>query len=297
MDGFVAIIEAGSIAAAARSLRIPRATLSRQLKRLESELELRLIHRSTRRLVPTPAGQELYARARRIVADTREAEEALRRLDGVPRGLLRVSVPGGPEFIGPLIAGFLRRYPEVRLEIINSTVHEDLIGRAIDVALRAGTFIDGSLIARVLRRDRVLAVASPTYIDRAGLPAAAAELIDHDCIVGFGGTDHPNTSWPLLDGGEVTVRGLHAATDLPTQIYLAAEGFGIAMCPMGFVRSRMAKGELVSVLEDDVGTETTVALVYPDREFLDPKVRAFIDYIIEATADLNWDQLQEPEVS
>ena len=137
-EEFVAIIDCGSVTGAAEGLGLPRPTLSRRLARLEERLGVRLIHRTTRRMTMTPQGELLYAKARRVVQAAREAEAEVRRLDGVPRGLLRVSVPTGmPAMLfGEWVGEFLQRYPEVELEMVASSAHVDLAAEGFDLALR-----------------------------------------------------------------------------------------------------------------------------------------------------------------
>ena len=155
---FVAVLEEGGISAASRRLGIPRATLSRRLSTLESELGVRLLHRQTRRLVPTEAGDQLFARARSIVADTEEAWAAIRRLDDTPRGSLRVSTTFRSN-ARALFAAFARDCPEVRLEVTSSERHVDLVADGIDVAIRGGEISDPNLIVRKLVNGRSGAVA------------------------------------------------------------------------------------------------------------------------------------------
>ena len=162
-ETFVSIVEAGSISAAARALGVPRETLSRRLLRLEERLGVWLLHRSSRQLDLSPAGEVLFGRVRPLVLAAREANEAVRALDGEPRGLLRVSVPpgGGGLAMAELARGFLTARPKVELELLATTRHVDLIGEGFDVALRAGEVTDPRLVARRLTQNRLVGVAAP----------------------------------------------------------------------------------------------------------------------------------------
>ena len=133
MRDFLAIVQAGSISAAARELNLPRATLSRRLSNLEADLGVRLVHRTTAKLTLSRAGRELSQRAVRVVADAEAAWQAVQRLDDAPRGLLRVSVTG-PHF-SDLFINLLKDFPEVRLEVMSTTRHVDLIAEGVDVAI------------------------------------------------------------------------------------------------------------------------------------------------------------------
>jgi len=194
MREFLMVVREESISAAARSLNLPRATLSRRMSALEADLGVRLIHRRTNRLTLTEAGKELHLRAQRIVEDVADAWNAVRRLDDTPRGLLRVSVTG-PHF-AKLFTGFLQDFPEVRLEVQSTTRHVDLLSEGVDVAIRIGPVEDQNLIARWLHTDRLVAAASPAYLERHGSPAHPEDLPNHTCIVGFAGASPTTRSWP-----------------------------------------------------------------------------------------------------
>lgn len=272
---FAAVVEAGSISSAARQLDLPRASLSRRITKLEATLGVRLLHRGTRRLVLTPAGEELYQRARRIVADAEAAWAAVRRLDGVPRGLLRVTVTGPID--RALVVGFLRDYPEIQLEVRHTTRVVDLVAEGIDVALRFGEVKDPNLVVRRLWSDRSVVVGSPEYLASAGAPTAASDLARHECLVAFAGEWAPQREWPLRGGGSVTVGGRLRCNDIGLLLDAAVAGLGLALLPSGLARRHVDAGSLVSLLEDEVGAEIPASLVYADREYIEPKVRAFID--------------------
>jgi len=282
-EAFVAIVDAGSISEAARELRVARASLSRQLARLEERLGVRLLHRTTRRLVPSRAGEVLYPRARAIVEESAAAVEAVRLLDDVPRGLLRVSAPPtvSPS-LGELIAAFMLEHPLVSVELIADTSHVDLASERVDVAMRAGVMRDPNLISRTLFRLHTQAFASTSYLARHGTPTTAEDLADHVCIRRFISGRRPATSWPLLDGGEVPVDGAFVSNDVMALMGALRGGLGIGLAPRELVAADVESGHLVQVLDGVVGLETTASLVWLERRFLDPKVRAFVDFITEA---------------
>ena len=275
MREFLEVVRAGSISEGARVLGLPRATLSRRMSGLEADLGIRLIHRRTTRLALTHAGEELRQRAQRIVADTEAAWDSVRRLDDTPRGLLRVSVTG-PYFLR-LFTQFLCDFPEVRLEVLSSTRHVDLLAESVDVAMRIGEVKDQDLIARRVHSDRLIAVASPAYLERRGTPKTASDLASHDCIVGFAGEWTPNIRWPLLNGGQVNVRGRLSANEIDLIREAAQVGLGLALLASAIVVEDIEGGRLVPVLTREVGAEIPISLVYADREFVDPKIREFVD--------------------
>lgn len=282
LDAYVAVVDAGSIAEAARELGVPRPTLSRQLKRLEHDLGVQLLHRSTRRLALTPAGEELHRRARHIVAETRAAEAALRDLEGGPHGDLRISLPSSPaaSVFGEAIAQFAALYPRVRLAVTSTNRHVDLLAEGIDVALRGGVVRDETLMQRVLSRGEVWAVASPTYLDRRGRPVHPDALAGHSCLVGFAGTQRPEQRWPLFHGGQVPVNPTHASDDLQVLRALALNHLGIALAPGQVVVDDVRAGRLERVLPGVVGRKVGISVVYLAQDPLPQRVRAFVDHLV-----------------
>ena len=279
-EAFVNIVEAGSISAAARRASEPRETLSRQLARLEARLGVRLVHRDARRLVLTAAGQELYARARPLVLGAREAEAAVQRVDDVPRGLLRVSVPPGPSGLwADVVLAFVRAHPFVELEVSTASRHVDLVGEGFDVAVRAGAVRDPTLVARRLASTELLVVAAPAYLARRPAPRAADDLLDHDALLATDADDVPVRRWPLRGGGDAAVRGRVASNDLEIIHAAAVAGDGLALLPFLVVRDDLASGRLVPVLREQVGAESWVSVVYVERAYLPAKVRAFVDHV------------------
>lgn len=281
-EEFVAVVDRGTITAAADSLGLPRPTLSRRLARLEERLGVRLLHRTTRRITLTRAGEGLYTTARRVVETAREAERATRQLAGGPRGLLRVSLP--PEIpqamLGSWVVDFLLAWPDVRVDVVGTSAHLDLVASGVDVAMWSGPVHDPGLVVRTLAIDRLVAVAAPAYLARAGTPRSATELQDHACLLAHDSRGVPVTHWPLWNGGRVPVQGPAASNLAGVQIETARAGLGIALLVDRGVRRDVESGRLCPVLPDLVGAEHRLSIVYPDRRLLDPKVRVFIDHIV-----------------
>lgn len=273
-----AVAEAQSIAKAARILGVPRPTVSRRLARLEGKLGVRLLRRSTRTMALTDAGELLYARARIVLGAVRDAVVSVQKSDNLVRGLLRVSVPPmmGPD-VGELIASFLTKYPEVRLEVDASARHVDLVRDGYDVAIRASTDLPPGVIARTLTRTALLAVASPAYIKARGAPTKPSELLKHACIAGFSRGEHPSTEWPLIRGGGTRIEPVLASNDMVVLRAAALAGRGIALLPELLVRHEIAAKSLVPLLTDKVGAQTRVVVMYAERELVPPAVRAFIE--------------------
>lgn len=283
MREFLEVVRAGSISEAARQLGLPRATLSRRMSALEAELSVRLILRRTTRLALTSAGKMLEQRASRIVADVDAAWASVRQLDDTPRGLLRVSMTG--PYFAKLFTDFLCSYPEVQLEVLSTTQHVDLLAEGVDVAMRIGEIKDPELIARKVHSDRSLVVASPAYLKWRGKPETAADLAKHDCMVGFSGDWVPSRTWPLLAGGTVRVSGRLAANEISLARSAVLDGLGLALLPSAVIARELEAGQLVPVLWDSVGKEIPVSLVYADRDYIEPKVRVFVDLAVNVIAE------------
>lgn len=205
----------------------------------------------------------------------------MKRLDNVPRGLLRLLVPPRVHEVifTEWLSDFMLAFPEVSLDVVGTDVHVDLVAEGFDVALRYGAIEDASLISRTLATNTECAVASPQYLHTRGTPTSAEELADHECIIGYRGSNVPRRHWPLLAGGSVEVRGRFMANHVGLQLQAAKRHVGIALVIERVAADLLASGELVKVLPDIVGRLDHARLVYPDREFLDPKVRAFVDFI------------------
>ena len=270
LSEFAAVAAEGSISSAARVLGVERATLSRRMSGLEAELGVRLFHRSSGRLVLTRAGEELHRRARRIERDTHDAWSAVRRMDDVPRGVLRVSTIG--DTLDDLILRFVQEFPEVRIELLDTARQVGLIAEQVDVAIRIGPIADENVIARRVDAgvDRVV-VGSSDYLARCGRPASPDDLVHHRCITGL------TQSWPLRAGGAVIVDGPIAANGSRLMLKAAREGVGLTFLPVPLIREDLASGALVPILEGVVGDTAQVSVVFAERDYIDAKVRMFID--------------------
>ncbi|MCH9686618.1 MAG: LysR family transcriptional regulator [Deltaproteobacteria bacterium] len=279
LESFVAIVEHGSIAAGARALGTPRETLSRRLLRLEDRLGVRLLHRTTRDASMTPEGKALYAHARRMVNATEEAIRSVRLLDDVPRGVLRVSAPAG-DLLGPVFESFLRTWPEVELEVLCTSRYIDVVAEGVHVALRGGEPRGDGLIARRLWHSEIVAVASSAYVERNGLPQGLRELTEHDCLLSLI-DGQPIRQWPTHNGETAAVNGRMVTNDLSLRMALVRRGAGIGQTLRPFVQDELARGDLVVVLPGLLGCPTGMNVIFVEKEKMQPKVRAFIDHVVQ----------------
>jgi DNA-binding transcriptional LysR family regulator len=276
---FARTVESKSLSRAAAELGVPRATISRRLARLEERLGARLLRRTTRSLVLTDAGDALYRHARIVLDAVASAEASVRRSDDTVRGSLRVSVPpvNRPEFHA-MLCDFAARYPELELHVHFSTALVDLKRDGYDVVFRATSALEPGLIARTLARDRAVAVASPEYLARHGTPRSARDLKNHRCLMGFTRGELPATYWPAA-GGQLHVDGALFTNELTLLHEAVRRGLGIALLPGMVVNPELASGALVQVLPGIIEQDSHVAVVYAEREFVPPQVRAFIDTV------------------
>jgi DNA-binding transcriptional LysR family regulator len=283
---FSKTFDSKSLSRAAAELGVPRATISRRLARLEERLGARLLRRTTRSLMLTDAGEAFYRHARIVLDAVSHAEASVRRADDAIRGDLRVSVPPmmHPSFFA-LINQFAADHPEVRLHVHFSTALVDLRRDGYDVALRASGRMEPGLIARKLSRAQMVAVASPKYLSERGVPRRAKDLRDHRCLMGFARGELPASHWPLASGGQVHVEGAFFSNDMWLLCDAAVRGLGIALLPVMVVRHLLESGSLQQVLEGVVEADGQVAVVYPEREFVPPQVRAFVAAVVAWAAE------------
>lgn len=282
LETLVAVVEGGTFSAAARVLGLPVSTVSRQVSRLEARLGVRLLNRSTRRVTPTAPGQRYFERCRRIVAESREAEEEVRQMHGAPRGLLRISAPPTglrATLVEDLIAAFMARYPDIEVELMAESRYVDLVAEGYDLALRGGILRDSALTVRRLIRMRTGLVASPDYLARRGRPRRVADLARHDLLVQRAPGRQPR--WPLSPRGSIPVRGRLVTNDMAVSRAAAIAGLGISYIPLVLVDHELERGLLEHVLPNAVGRDTDgLHLVYPQGRLLAARVRAFVDFAV-----------------
>jgi len=280
---FVKTADLGSFVAAGRTLEISASAVGKAVARLEQEVGVRLLHRSTRRVQLTDEGRLFHERCRRVLDDLDDAQAMLVRTREAPRGRLRVSAPiVGHHFLMPLIPDFLARYPEVELDINFTDRSVDLIEESIDIAIRSGDLPDSRLVSRPLQPFRLLLCASPAYLARHGTPKQVRELEGHASIR----FRHPNTGklldWPMLQATpdiDARLRTVLACNNIEAVLSATRRGLGIACMPDFLVRGVLAEGQLVSVLDEQISAGGRFNALWPSSRHLSPKVRVFVDHL------------------
>ena len=282
---FVRVVDLGSFTKAADALEISKAAVSKYVNRLEQRLDARLLHRTTRRLALTEAGQALYGRSAAALAELGEAEHDVAQLTGKPRGLLRVTGPTyfGSTTLAPRLKEFRARYPEVTLDLDLSDRLVDIVKERFDLAVRISAMHDSSLVATRLAPCPTALVGSPAYFHRHGMPATPSDLASHDGL-GYSIVKTPN-EWRFRapKGGSirVTVRSsIRCNNDFALKQF-ALDGLGLANFPRFFVEDELANGKLVQALPDYPGPELSINAVYETRRHLLPKVQAFLGFLKE----------------
>jgi DNA-binding transcriptional LysR family regulator len=290
MAVFAKVVEAASFAAAARHFDMSPAMVSKHIQTLEARLGARLLNRTTRRVSPTEVGQDYYERCLRILADLEEAELAAGDLQSAPRGLLRITAPVsfGTHCLAPVIADYLKTYPEVSIDLSLDDHYLDVIEKRFDLAIRIGMLADSSLIARKLGTLGLVACASPAYLEDKGTPETPQDLGAHNCLVfNFASADG---TWHFFDreGKEHVVRvsGSFLASNPDALRTLALKGVGIVLAPDRLVENDLATGSLVRLLSDYRTEEAAVQAVYPHSQCLSAKTRTFIDFLAARFAAL-----------
>ncbi len=286
---FAKVVQAGSFRAAGRELEMPRSTVSRRVSDLEERLGARLLQRTTRKLRLTDVGAAYYRRCARIVTEVEEADLEVMESQATPRGVLRVSAPLSFGVLGPTVTEFLRRYPEVRVEIAFTDRMVDLVEEGVDVAIRVGRLADSTLVSRNLGKGATMVVASPEYLEGRGVPESPADLKDHDCLVFGGGPSRKR--WELHAGRvkeEVRVTPRIVANDFGVIHEAALGGLGIAMMPTQICVEHIKAARLQHLLKDWRPPEVPLQAVYPSTRHPSPKVHAFLDLLRERLSPEVW---------
>ena len=285
---FVALVRAGSFTAAAEQLGLTKAMVSQHLARLERELGVALLVRSTRRMTLTEAGAAFHADCVRILGETEAAIARACENRETPRGTLRLTAPVsyGAMVVAPALAGFLRACPEVRAELVLDDGISDLIGGRFDLAIRGGPLRDSGLRAVRLAGFRQLLVAAPAYLDARGRPRRPQDLVRHDAILLSVLSSPANWTFTARNGSQARVRlARRAAADSAAAVHaMALAGAGVAVLPDFMVQADLAAGRLEHLLPAQRLPEGSFHAVYAGLH-APAKVRAFIDHLRTSLAD------------
>ena len=282
---FIRIVDTGNFSSTARELEISTSAVSRQFRHLEDRLGLRLLNRTTRKIVLTDEGSRIYEATRKVAKELNELEPMALVLGKKIGGILRVSctVAFGKAHILPLVPDFLLQYPDLQLELELTDRPVDLVAERQDIAIRFTEQVAGnSLIVRKLARNKRIICASPDYLARKGTPRHPSELSAHNClrsstVAGWNG-------WEFEIDGTRTIQnvdGNFKANSADAVYHAALAGLGIARLSQYLIASDLRTGNLVPVLSGHAHETSDLLAIYPDRRNLAPKVRAFLEYLLD----------------
>ena len=292
---FVQVVDSGSFTSAAERLELSKSVISKYVTRLEDRLGARLLNRTTRRLSLTEAGRILYSRSQRGLEEIEAAEMEVSRLQQAPRGKLRFNTPMsfGILHIAPALRDFQQAYPDVSIDMNLEDRQVDLVEEGYDLAIRIAELPDSSLVARRLGPCRHVICAAPEYLEKFGTPRTPDELKNHNTLT-YGYHDTPR-EWRLLasDGRYLTVTvnsNMHMNNSLALR-EAVLQGAGIVLTPTFIVGPDIRAGRLRSLLPNYRMLELSIYAVYPQRQHLSPKVRAFVEFMSNRITDApEWDK-------
>jgi DNA-binding transcriptional LysR family regulator len=285
---FAAVAEARGFRTAGKRLGVSGSAVSQAVRRLEEQVGIALVQRTTRSVRLTEAGERYYAAVRPALEEMREAATAVGEMAGHPRGTLRLNVSSAAEHFlgGPALEGFLERYPEVGLDLIVSDAPVDIVAEGYDAGVRLGEVIDQDMIAMPVSGPlRLVVVGAPSYFARHVAPEHPRDLVRHACINWRAGPGESPYRWAFTEAGHdfsVAVPARVVTNDLALMLRLAIAGVGLTLRDEDATRPYVERGQLVPVLEAYSTPFPGFYLYYPRRRLTSPALRALIDYLLEA---------------
>ena len=294
INAFVHVAEAKSFTTAAEQIGLSRSAVGKSIARLEDRLGVRLLQRTTRSVSLTGEGAVFHERCVRILADLDEAEMSMLSHSQAPRGRLRLELPVsfGRLYVLPVLSEFMNRWPELSVNVSFNDRYVDLIDEGVDLAIRLGGTDDGRLMTRLLARHRLVTCASPAYLERHGIPQSIDQLADHSCLAFIHG-GRP-VEWRFNVDGQlrsIAIGGRFGATNAEALRDATLAGFGIARMATFLVSDDLRAGRLLPFLDEVSADGPSVRAVYPSSRHLSPKVRAFIDELVNTWRQVApWDR-------
>jgi DNA-binding transcriptional LysR family regulator len=292
---FLAVIEKNSFSGAAKALGLSKSSVSKRVTAMEAELGVKLLHRSTRKLHLTDAGERYVAAAEAAMHTLQEAEHAATELQNEPHGLLRVHAPMsfGRLHVAPLLPNFLTAHPKMQVHLEMSDNWADVIEGGFDIAIRAGDLPDAALISKKLCDLQSVLCASPDYLTRHETPSVPQDLKDHNCLTS---THHIlEREWHFEKPGKTQTTRISGRLSLNNSDALRealVRGFGIGRLPTFIAGGDIAAGRLVPVLTDYAMPSKPLHALYPDKHLLPAKARVFLDYVADkfGRSTSHWDE-------
>lgn len=294
MRVFSAVVDVSSFVAAADSLGMSKAAVSRYVSELEQRLGVRLLHRTTRKLSLTPEGEVFLSRCREILSSIESSEAEISTRSVTVSGLLKVSVPVsfGIRHLAPLWPEFMGLHPKLSLDVQLADRVIDLVDEGFDLAIRIARLPDSSLISRQIAATRLVLCAAPSYLQQRGTPTHPSELVQHDLV-----------AYSLLATGDqwqfdgpnghvsVKVRPRLWSNNGDSCIAASLQGAGIQLQPTFLIDEALRRGELVEILPQFKAATLGIYAVYPTRKFVLPKVRALVEFLHSRIGNAPWTRL------
>jgi DNA-binding transcriptional LysR family regulator len=283
---FARVVEEGSFSKAARALGYSRAAISKQIAGLERDMGATLLNRTTRKMSLTEIGSEFYARCARIALEVAEAERMVAAMRGSPAGILRVACPVdfGRTHLGPLIPDFFKRYPAVRLQLVVSDSHTDIVRERCDLAIRVSAPpLESSFVGQRLATVSSYVCASPDYLAKRGVPETVEELGHHSCLI-YTNRATPDI-WRFKGDRTARVSGPLSADNGSILAQATLRGLGVCRLPSFLVQRHIESGELVPILRKFESEPYQVSAIYPRSQIQSPNLVAFVDYLAAKLAE------------
>ncbi len=289
MEAFATVVDQGGFTDAARKMGLSKSAISKHVSSLEARLGARLLNRTTRRVSPTEIGLAYYDRARRVLNDAGEADSLVSAMQSAPSGLLRMAVATdfGTSLLSPVLDEFLGQYPDISVNMVLKNRYVELISEGFDLAIRLGDLEDSTLRARRITDSTQRLIAAPAYFARHGRPARIDDLTEHR-LLHYSNQASANV-WKITapSGEERQVRGTGWLTVNDGQSLLngAIKGLGIAYLPSFLYHRALADGLVEDVIPELPRQTQGIYAVYPPGRYTQPKVRAFIDFLVAKFAE------------
>ncbi|WP_214217695.1 LysR family transcriptional regulator [Rosenbergiella epipactidis] len=285
---FIQVVEQGSFTKAADVLQIHRPTVSKAIQQIENDLGVKLIHRTTRKLSVTAEGDEFYHHARHVLAEVNDMMASFSPTLP-PRGRLRLDVPLAlaHAILIPNLRDFRALYPGIEVVLVSSDKKTDLITEGVDCLVRLGTLQDSSFVSRRLGDIRMVTCAAPSYLREYGRPETLADLDQHRAVNFFSDHSREVMEWKFIeDGSVVSLRPASSMLVDNSDILLSCglAGLGIIQATFDALAPHLSSGALEEVLTQYPSVSKPVSVMYPDRRYLSPKVRVFIDWFTDVMA-------------
>ena len=286
MEAFATVVDQGGFTDAARKMGISKSAVSKHVSSLETRLGARLLNRTTRRVSPTEIGLAYYDRARRVLNDAGEADALVSSMQSAPSGLLRISVATdfGVNHMSPILGDFLVDYPDITVNMVLNNRFVELISEGFDLAIRIGEMEDSSLRARKLTETTKRLIASPGYFEQFGRPQKIDDLNEHK-LLHYSNQSAGNV-WKLTapsgEKRQVRTQGWLTVNDGQSLLNACVSGLGIAYLPSFLYADALAEGLVVEAMPDLPKETQGIFAVYPPGRYTQPKVRTFIDFLVEA---------------